>query len=98
MEWVGFERSVTGSSQRRYKARCEACHAVMTATGETLRRHKASCQLMEEKIKTLVTKKTEIVKKPPVTLDEVFLKNMGQQERSDYLLGMFVMTSDIDFR
>lgn len=32
------------------------------------------------------------------TLSEIIDQSMSQQERSDYFLGMFCITSDIDFR
>lgn len=69
---------------------------------EALAHHKKRCHLMPEPIKKQVTHGggTQLTAPPPAhqTIPDMILEYLTLQERSDWLLTMAIITSDVSFR
>lgn len=100
VEWVGFLRSEESDKQRRFKAKCQSCGLVMTGIPSRLAKHKKVCLSMAEETRKLVTPVEQLPPEPfrEQNLFECIARKKSKQERSDYFLGMFFLTADIDFR
>lgn len=99
-EWIGFYRSVDKNLNKRHSAQCRSCLQVMQARIDQMRKHKSICNKMPENVKAQVTceKKEETVKAADKTIPGMFLDNESHQDQCDYLMAMFIITSDISFR
>lgn len=99
-EWIGFNRSKAVSAGRHFKAQCIYCKLEgINGRKDALARHKLACTAMH--IKKMVShepQKPHNEPPPPKTIPELMIENMELQDRSDWLLSMAIVTSDVSFR
>lgn len=96
-DWL---RSWEQDSQRRRWAKCKSCSWVRLGTKKNLQGHKMSCTAMPEAIKSQLSKDPPAKphSKPNISIPVINERNRTHPEKMDYLLAMFIVTSDIPFR